>query len=77
MEVRSWVRRASIASALPWIVVVSSGCRMRGDGQVSTIAKDRASMPPGRVIPPAGFGVDLVDSSAGRPRDDSVERASR
>ena len=36
------------------------GCRSDGEGVTSTVAPDLRSFPAGRVIPPVGFGVDLV-----------------
>lgn len=39
------------------------GCRLEGEGASSTVAPDRRSIPPGRTIPAAGFGVDLVKTN--------------
>ncbi len=36
-----------------------------GPPEYSTIGTDRSKIPRGQTIPPAGFGVDLVESSRG------------
>lgn len=37
-----------------------TGCRSNGEGATSTLSPPRRLVPRGEVIPPAGFGVDLV-----------------
>ena len=55
--------RFSVLAALA-VAGASAGCRQgeRRAGEVdpSTVSRRRASFAPGTVIPPSGFGVDLV-----------------
>lgn len=84
MNARSWVKRGLAGAALSWLIGTSTGCRSRGEVDSSTVAKHRSLAPRGQVIPPAGFGVDLVRSPPARGeqflranRDPSVEAAAR
>lgn len=83
MDARSWVKRGLVGAALPWLIGTSTGCRSRGEVDSSTVAKSRSLVPRGQVIPPAGFGVDLVGPPARGEqflrahRDPSVEAAAR
>ena len=82
MDARTWVKRGLVGMALPCLAAGSVGCRSRGEVNSSTVAKDRSLSPRGQVIPPAGFGVDLVTSPPSRAdqflranQDRSVEAA--
>ena len=84
MNARSGLKRTLVVLALPWLAVTLAGCRSRGVSEPATVAKDRSLIPRGQVIPPAGFGVDLVRSPPGRAesflkanQDPSVEPAAR
>ncbi len=58
-------------------VVALAGCRSDGERPTSTVSPPRSNFPRGTVIPPLGFGVDLVrrgdgDASA-RPASFSAQ----
>lgn len=66
MNARSWMKRSLLGLVMTCLAAGAAGCRSRGRIDSSTVAKDRALTPRGQVIPPAGFGVDLVKSPPSR-----------
>ena len=66
-------RRTTRTAVVVLAAMIASGCasdrsagkRFSPGTNSSTVAPDRANFPRGETIPPAGFGVDLVDVKPG------------